>query len=175
MSARATARGALLLEMLVALGLFVVGGLAISAAVDRGLGALAQDREETRAADLVRSAMAQIEAGIATPQTLTGPVQAWRDDTSALQGDDEAGPSMRVFDEGATDETDWELEVLTEPSEFEGLTLVSVTAMRVDQLSGEVAFSHTLHQLVRLREGEEDIVGEVDPLMEAATGARGGR
>ena len=66
------------------------------------------------------------------------------------------------------DESGWELEVLTEPSEFEGLSVVSITAMRVDLTTGDISISHTLHQLVRLRDDTEDIVGEIDPLMEAA-------
>ncbi len=168
MSVRTTSRGALLLEMLVALGLFVVAGLAISGAVQRGLGAMIEDRQETKAADLARSAMAMLEAGIETAQTLDGPVLAWQDDTSMLEGDDQVGPITRSFDEGAVDESGWELEVLTEPSEFEGLSVVSVTAMRVDPTTGDIAISHTLHQLVRLRDEGEDIVGEIDPLMEAA-------
>ncbi len=168
MRARATSRGALLLEMLVAVGLFVVAGLAISGAMERGLGAMIRDREETKAADLARSAMAMLEAGIETPQTLNGPVRAWQDDSSMLEGDEQAGSVTQTFEEGAVDASGWELEVLTEPSEFEGLSLVSVTAMRLDTVSGEIAISHTLHQLVRLRDDAEDIVGEVDALMEAA-------
>ncbi len=168
MTIRATSRGALLLEMLVAVGLFVVAGLAIGASVNRGLGALIQDREQTKAADLARSAMAMLEAGIETPQTLNGPVLAWQDDSSMLNGDEMAGPVTQSFDEGAIDDSGWELEVLTEPSEFDGLTIVSVTAMRLDVDSGNIGISHTLHQLMRLREEGDDVVGEIDPLMEAA-------
>jgi len=158
--------------MLLALGLFVTAGLTVSSALSRGLGAAAQDRQRTIASDLARSAMAQIEGGIETPQTLNGPVRAWQEESA--QGDElDRGTQGIAFDETPPDDNGWELEITTEPSEFDGLRLASVTARRVDPESDLEIVSFTLHQLVRLSDDVPDIVGEVDPLVaEAERGAR---
>ncbi len=148
--------GALLLEMLVALGLFVMTALAVSASMSRGMDAIVRDRDLARARDLARSAMAKIEAHLASPESLDGPVEDESEDRIA-------------FDEGPVEDTGWELVVDREPSEFEGLSVVRVTARRVDPASERVLVSATLYQLVRVREDAgEDIVGEAGDLLDAA-------
>lgn len=159
-------RGALLLEMLLALGLFVVAALTISAAVDRGSGSIIRQRDLLRAGDLARSAMARLEAGLATPETLSGAVPAWGMGDE-MEGEAIASVEGIAFDEDA-DESGWEIEVEREASEFEGLSVVRVTARRVDSESGDVLVEHTLHQLVRLIEEGAEIAGEEDELAEAA-------
>ncbi|MCB9844408.1 MAG: hypothetical protein H6811_00260 [Phycisphaeraceae bacterium] len=164
--------GAVLLELVLALGLFIIAGLSVTAAVGLAQDSYLRSRDELRAADLARSAMARLECGLASATTLTGPVAAWSDAADWLEGDALVGPEGAdriAFDESLPPPTEWELEVLTEPSEFEGLTLVSVTARRV--VEDEIIIEHTLHQLARLGEEDADIAGEqIDAL-----GRLGGR
>jgi len=135
---RSRAHGALLLEVMLALTIFVVGGLAVLAIVDRAIGALHAARDAEHGSMLARSAMARIEAGVALPQALNGPVRA--------SGEDGSGDDGAPEPDGA-----WELEINTEPSAVRGLTLVRITAIRRGAGSdGKVRSSQTLSQLVRL-------------------------
>jgi hypothetical protein len=131
-------RGAALLECVLALALFVACGMAVLALVDHAVDSVATTRDAEEAADIARSAMARIEAGLQTPDTLNGPVK-WGDQTDAA----EMSPGSA-----------WALEVSTEPSQFEGLTKVSVKAYKQGVGDTELA-SFTLHQLVRLTEQSE--------------------
>lgn len=141
-------RGALLLEVVLALAIFVSAGIAILSLMGGALDSLGALRERVRAADLARSAMARIEAGIADPIALNGPVRAWEDE--------EGGPGVDMSPRGSG----WELAIETEPSEFAGLTRVSVTARRTAERSLPTgAASYTLHQLVRLSGKGEDTAG----------------
>lgn len=109
--------------------------MAVLALVDHAVDSVATTRDAEEAADIARCAMARIEAGLATPDTLNGPVK-WGDETDASE-----------LSPGAA----WALEVATEPSQFEGLTKVSVRAYKQGAGDTELA-SFTLHQLVRLTE-----------------------
>jgi hypothetical protein len=156
--------GALLLETMLALAIFIMAAAAILTMVDQSLTGLGRSRLSEQAVDVARTAMAKIEAGIATPQSLHGPVRPWLEE--AAQRGDGAGSS--VYDEGAGP-TPWELQIGTEPSQFAGLTRVTVTAIRRDDRRGDaVAAMYTLRQLVRLGSKGEDQAGEEDPLIEAA-------
>jgi len=137
---RSPARGALLLEAMLALAIFVMAGLAVLAIVDRAMDTLRTVRNTERASLLARSAMAKIEAGIVLPQALNGPVASTDIDEDA--SGDASGP------------TGWELDVSTEPWSVRGLTLVRVTALRRTTGSeGRVLASYTLSQLVRTSPG----------------------
>lgn len=134
--ARRFERGAILLEVLLALALFVAGALVIMAAMDGSAGAISRARDTARAADLARSAMSRIEAGQARPETMSGPVM------------DENG---EVLEDEA-----WELEVRTEPAGPAGLSKVTVRAMlRPTPGSDREVASFELVQAMRLarREG----------------------
>ncbi len=109
-----TRRGALLLEVMLALSIFVAGGLAILALVRGSVNDLQHARQTLHAADVARSAMSRIEAGIDNPASMTGPVDLWDGraagesaadfnamDPSAMPADDAAGLTDPV----------WELEV----------------------------------------------------------------
>jgi hypothetical protein len=157
-------RGAMLLETILALSIFIGAGVSIYTLVDGSLTSLQRARMAEQAADLARSTMAQIEAGIATPQTLNGPAVSWRQ--MAIERGD-LGPA--AFDEDAAP-TEWELQIDSDPSQFEGLTLVSVTALRRSP-NDQVLASYTLRQLVRLRDKGEDKAGEMDALAEEAAKA----
>ncbi len=131
--------GGVLLECIVALAVLVGVGLAILSLVDGSMAALGRARDAAKGAELARSAMSKIEAGVQSPESLHGPVKPWRDDNDGS------------FDDALPAAGAWELEIETEPSEFEGLTLVTVRAVKRGQSGGEdVEALASLTQLVRL-------------------------
>lgn len=172
MMARATrsGHGAILLEMLLALGLFVAASLTITATLRQGVESLTRSRDEARAADSARTGMSLIEAGIETPLTLDGPMRAWVDDPRVWEGDDlmrdAAGELAVGSGDGQIMRTGWSYEVQTEPSLFDGLTKVTITVMLRDEGTNATRVSHTLVQLVRLGEQGEDIIGEENEINE---------
>jgi hypothetical protein len=137
-----------LLECVVAIAIFVAAGLMVLGSVSRSSESLERSRDAERAADLARSAMAKIESGLARPETLIGPVKPDDDGIGNVMAESKPSP--------------WSLEIETEPSQFTGLTHVTVKAVKKSG-STENA-SYTLHQLVRLFGGEQSGVGEEDPL-----------
>lgn len=170
-------RGMLLLEVVLAIAVFVMASIAILSIVRGGVGSLQATRDAVRACDLARSAMARIEAGLDTPQSLTGPVPLWEDDAEAWEADELlGGPGGQgiEFADAPPRPSLWEIEVETEPSSFSGLTEVTVrTLKRSSANSEELTASYTLRQLVRLVSKGEDKAGEPDELSESA--ARGAR
>jgi hypothetical protein len=155
----------LLLEVVTAVAVFVGAGMAILSLVSGSVSSLAAARDAVKAVDLARSGMARLEAGLATPQTLPGPVPRWEDDADAWLGDDAAAESGG-FADAAPRPSGWELDVETEPSRFAGLTLVTVTASK---RAGEVIeATYTLRQLVRLGRGGEDGAGDLEEFVEDA-------
>ncbi len=156
-------RGVMLMEVVLALALVVVVGMVVLSAVSQSTGALRAAREKQVAVDLARSAMAKLEAGIETTTTLSGPVKAWTEDMNLAE----------VPEDG--DDTGWELLIESEPSSFDGLTYVTVTARQASVdgwggASGGTGF--TLRQLVRLAERDEDGIGEKDDVTVEAEKAR---
>lgn len=143
-------RGGMLLEVIVSLAIFVIAGGAILNLVTQTMTGLERSRAQARAADLARSAMAKIEAGIETAQTLNGPVERSAEGAAAVSG------------EG------WELEIDAEPSQFRGLTRVSVSAVKRVGEAARVEAEYSLVQLVRLGGKGEDRAGEEDSIAEKA-------
>lgn len=138
---RTIRRGVLLLEVLVALALLVGAGLAVLTVLQQSTGAMGRMRDQRTACDLACSAMARIEAGIDTPETLDGPVPAWE------EGQD--GGTIQAGGGGA-----WELDVRTDLSQFAGLTRVTVEAIRHPAPGDDrIVASYTLTQMVRLKGG----------------------
>ena len=164
---RAARRGALLLEAMLALAIFVMAGSAVLALVSGSRQAMERVALDRHAADLARSAMAKIEAGVESAQSLNGPVKPWSADPGSeivfqVGGDD---PSQRG--------TGWELRIETEKTQFTGLTKVSITAWKRRGSGDEVAASYTLRQLVRLSGKGADEIGAEDELFaEAKRGVR---
>lgn len=150
LSARSAAgRGAVLLEVLLSLALLVAAGLTIIGLASQAAGSVERSRDRALALDLARSAMAEIEAGISRPETMGGPV------------------------ESRVGVGEWGIEVETEPSQFTGLTLVKVRAIRYAAAGSEAEESSvTLQQLVRL--GEETGAGSAEDPAGADLGASGG-
>lgn len=159
--------GWVLLEIILALAIFTMAALAVLSVMGQASRNVEIARLQVHGLDLARSAMARLEAGVKSAEELRGPVAAWS------QFETEAG--AEAFADELPEPTGWELEIETEPSQFAGLTLVSVTAMRRDEASGSTSHATRLTQLVRLSALEEDSVGERDEIsVEAERGARRG-
>lgn len=162
-------RGAVLIEIMLSLAIFAMAAMVLSGVMSRAAGASDRAAWAAQAEDLARSAMARIEAGIATPQSLNGPVRDWDSDREATEGDEQADPfGGAAVDMRADQDERWHLEIETERSSFSGLAKVSVTAMKRDEQTDRRLSTYTLHQLVRLRDTDEDEIGEQDELMDAA-------
>jgi len=167
--ARHLRRGAILLEVILSLSLFVMGGMAILGAISQAVRGLEVTSSKQRAADLARSAMARLEAGIVTAESLEGPVPPWTDPSQdsgfSFEGEDASWGAM----DPSQEPTGWELEVDVEPSPFPGLTLVHIRAVkRPSPESERIEADYTLHQLVRLGALGADEAGEEDELMDEA-------
>lgn len=130
--------GSILLECLVALAIFVGVASTVYSLIIAAAGSVERTARRERAADLARSALAKIEAGIETPESMNGPVEPWRDDSDG------------TFDDNPQP-TPWVLEISTEPSEFDGLVMVTARAECYDPPgSDRIVTSFELKQLVRL-------------------------
>ena len=114
-----TRRGSILRECVLALAIFVAAGMTILSISDGAASAQAKAIEQQHAEELARSALAQIESGLASIETLSGPI---------------------VDSQGR--ETPWRLEISSERSAFDGMNIVRVTAER------DGGTSVTLHQLL---------------------------
>jgi hypothetical protein len=132
-----------LLEVMLAVALFVAAGLAVVSATDRASMASEHARLAVRAGDLARSALGLIEAGLATPESLHGPVRSWR----SLSGPIDEGP---VVEGPNPDERGWELVISTEPLAQDGLVKVAVEARLLSE-TGQVRVSRRLVQIVPTR------------------------
>lgn len=146
-------RAAILLEIMLALALFVTTSLTLLSIISQSTSGLTRSRDRLIAADHARSAMSQIEAGIARPETLNGPIQP-----APAQLGEELDPGFIGIDpdDAPSGEQDadptWALEIETDRSEYDGLTLVRVRAHRIDPdgFEPEGAATYTLSQFVRL-------------------------
>ncbi|MEM1423401.1 MAG: hypothetical protein AAGH64_05290 [Planctomycetota bacterium] len=112
-------RGGLLVEMIVAIALFVGAGLVVSGSMRDGVRASIRAMERERAHDIASSAFALVESGVATVDEIDGPVPAYEDPDSAEN-----------FADLLPTPTGWTVEASTERSPFGALTLLTVTASR---------------------------------------------
>lgn len=119
-----TRRASVLLELMLALAILIALSGAIFGVVSRASNAVGEAALQERAADLARSAMARIEAGLATPATISGP----------------------AIERGRED---WTIEARSEASEFAGASIVTVTVTLPDPSdAGRSRASFALRQLV---------------------------
>lgn len=119
-----TRSASVLLELMLALAILIALSGAIFGVVSRASSAVEDARLQERAADLARSSMSRIEAGLATPASLSG-------------------PAVERGREG------WMVEARSEASEFPGASLVTVTVTLPDPADpSSVRASFTLRQLV---------------------------
>lgn len=133
--------GSILLEVILAVAIFTAAALVVLRQVSFASDAVMRARDQERAADLARSAMAMLEAGLETPETLNGPLAPARV-AYGLGSTSRAAPSAETF-------ANWELVVDVQPSPFEGLAKVRVTAIWGSGQSVERA-RYSLAQLVPL-------------------------
>jgi hypothetical protein len=150
----------MLLEVMLALALFV-GAASFCLAATRSLfGAMERIDRQQRLVDLARSKLAELEAGQITLGELRG---EWAGDIGSRLEDDDL--------EAEVTGPIWEIEVETTRSEFRGLSLVELTVREITEeagLDGEgdgVAASFTLRQLMALREADAEAY-EADEMLE---------
>lgn len=140
-------RGALLLEVLLSLAIFVGAALAVGGALRRATQGLDAVRERAEASDLAWSAIAQLEAGLAAPGSLSGAV---------------GEPGTRP-----TGVPGWSRRIETEPTERSGLTLVTVEVHRTTpegtELERPVAVARQIVRLSRVTDVEPAGESSVEP------------
>lgn len=150
-------RGALLLEILIALSLFVTAGSIILVSTTSMTASLARSRDRQIAADLAVSKMAALEAGLATAEQLNDSLV-----------DVELFSESEVEFNAEMPQARWRLVVETEPSRFSPLTNVTIRVL--DARSGSVGNETelaVLHQLIRLNASAPEEF-ESDPLLNGA-------
>ena len=165
---RSSGRGAVLFEVLLALALFVGAAAFTLGALRSSLTALDRSRRESLAADLARSKMSELEAGLITVADLQGRERGLRRVGSVELAEDQS------FATGAPGSF-WTIDVRTGMSEFSDLTLVELTVR--ETTTGEAdrsGVSCTLRQLVALR-GIDSEEYEADDLLRGLPEGSGGR
>lgn len=110
-------RGFMLLEILLAVTAAVMVAIAGYALLDRVSGRVARASQQIEASDLACSALAMIEAGVASPENLHGSLHHG---VISLENT-EAGVMVR--------DPRYRLEVETEPSRWAGLVQVDVSVL----------------------------------------------
>lgn len=131
------ARGFLLLEVMLAVTLSVLAGVAGFALLTRLSDRVTRSQDTLVASDIACSALAMIESGIATAENLHGSVQT---DVIALEA---AGSGTLVRDPSFT------LEIDTAPTQWTGLVQVDVRVLRVE----DEAEVYAVSQLIRSEGG----------------------
>lgn len=156
-------RGAILLEVLLAIGLFA-GAATFCLGVTKSLFS-AFDRTDRRrmAIDLARSKLAELEAGLISVQDLRG---EWSGGVGSRQDDVEL--------DGVALGPHWEIDAVTTRTEYPGLSLIELTITEVPPdggVEGHVV-SFTLRQLIALREQDPEMY-EADEMLEGLEGLEG--
>ena len=129
--------GVVLLDLVIALALFVIGGLAVLTQLEAGTRRVIDAEHRLGAYGVARTALGLLESGALSDRELTGPASDW------------ATPET----EAATPpQAEWFCEVDLEPSSWPELTLATVRVRRVPTGSEaeEWPVIATLRQLVPL-------------------------
>ena len=111
------ASGFVLLDLVIALALFVVGGLAVLTQVESGARRVISAEHRIGALGAARTALALLESGAMGDRELNGPASAWATPAGA------AGESEP--------QAEWYCEVELEPSSWPELSLATVRVRRV--------------------------------------------
>lgn len=151
-ASRRTPRGAILLETLVALALFVGAASFTLAALTSVTSRLERARRDTAALDLAQSKLAELEAGLVDLADL-------RDGEAALRT-----VGSVEFDESGPLGLQWTLDLETRRTEFTGLVHVRITVREAGASNEETAGTGTVESLVRLSEVDEEFYEEDDLL-----------
>lgn len=148
-------RAAVLLEMVIALAIFVTGATMLTQLQTSITRSLDRARLSTEAADLARKTLAELEAGIIELADLR---------TMRVRTEQSKDRMEREFDADELGEpSPWRLSVHTERSPYEGLTLVALTVAHVGETGATTAPTFdeptsrnevrvTIRQLMRLRD-----------------------
>ena len=138
-------RGAILLETLIALALFLAASGFALGAMRTALARLERSVLEGIAIDLAQSKLAELEAGISDLADLRDGGGAL-DRVGSIDVEDLA-PNAVPYGER------WELEVDSEPSEYDGLSLVTITIREVPDDTEQLdLFEVSVSQLIPLRD-----------------------
>lgn len=128
--------GFVLLDLVLALAMFVVGGLAVLTQLDFGARRIIDAEHRMGALGVARTAIGLLESGAMGDRELTGPASTWATPLSEVAGLDP--------------QAEWMCEVELEPSEWPDLSLATVRVRRVPAGAdiGSSPVLATLRQLV---------------------------
>jgi len=150
-----THRGGILFEVMLAMAIFVAAAAFVLSATRNVLSGLERSARQQQAVDLARSKMAELDAGLISIMDLRNAEIRSVGSIESLDGD--------PAEANRPDQMVWIADVSTRRSEHRQLTLVELT-VREDR-DRDDAVSHTLRQLVRLREQDAQAY-EDDALLE---------
>lgn len=140
--------GAILLECVLALSIFVAAGLSIVALAQRSSDAVHGAAQTGLATDIASSVLAQVEAGILSPEAAKGGVEAWME-------------SSGRWKEGSGSWGRYRVTMDVQPSSFEGLIVVNVRVF-AKEASVDGSPLIQLYQVMPLRNDQEDSIGSPD-------------
>jgi hypothetical protein len=137
--ARHRRRGAILLEVVLSLTIFIFVGLAAISLASHALSSMQRAADARFAADVARTLLSRIETGMIAPEAAGGPVLRWASGSSA-DGD------------RAATVPGWSVVVDSQAGPLAELTLIAVQVQRESGpgSGGEPLTVYTLRQLVRL-------------------------
>jgi type II secretory pathway pseudopilin PulG len=116
-------RGLLLLELVIALAIFVTVGTLILSSIRQAILSTQHARDMVRAEDFAASVLALIETDLDTPENLSGPLPEW-DAEEGYFSDVTGGSGAFGFASAAEN---WIIDIETAPGGIPGFTSVIVT------------------------------------------------
>ncbi|MFI4853829.1 MAG: hypothetical protein ACIAQF_02485 [Phycisphaerales bacterium JB065] len=131
--------GLLLLEMVIALAIFVTVGTLILSNIRQALMSTSYAKDVVRAQDLAASIIALVETELDTPENLNGPLPEWDPEEGYFGGALASASGMGFQAAGES----WIIEIETAPAGVPGFTSVIVTVSREDR-QGVIATRESL-------------------------------
>ncbi|MFG0291542.1 MAG: hypothetical protein ACF8MJ_00145 [Phycisphaerales bacterium JB050] len=131
--------GLLLLEMVIALAIFVTVGTLILSNIRQALMSTSYAKDIVRAQDLAASIIALVETELDTPENLNGPLPEWDPEEGYFGGALASASGMGFQTAGES----WIIEIETAPAGVPGFTSVIVTVSREDR-QGVIATRESL-------------------------------
>ena len=116
--------GLLLLEMVIALAIFVTVGTLILSTIRQALLSTQQARDIVRAEDFASSVLALIETNLDSPENLNGPLPEWDAEEGYFSGAITGAGAMGF---GPASGESWVVEIETGPAGVPGFTSVIIT------------------------------------------------
>lgn len=139
-------RGLLLLELVIALAIFVTVGTLIMSTIRQALLSTRNAQDLLRAEDFASSVLAMVESGIESTDNLAGPLPEWDPETGYFDGAMSGASAM-----GFSSATEfWIIEIETAAAGVPGFTSIIVTVSREDR-PGVVATRESLVPLTEPR------------------------